>query len=356
MFIRTSVKASRRRQPLAAFGVVVLCLLLAACGSRPPNPSVSRSPSATPVRAGQDGAPLDPPADLAAIPDATPRVEPIRKGGPNKPYEVLGQSYAPITEDLPFTQKGKASWYGTKFHGRRTASGEAYSMYGMTAAHRTLPIPSYVKVRSLDNGREVVVRVNDRGPFHGDRILDLSYTAALKLGLLAKGSGPVEIQRLTFEQISRGDFTLPAPQLAAAVTPKGPAPSPVAPIAAAGVPAGSDTATDSVLALASRLDEGVRPSPTARIEPSVGQARALTPYSKGWWVQLAAFSSQAGLEDFQKRVAQDVAHLAPLLAVYQDGRLWRLQVGPFEARDDAQGVARKVRDTLSLVPVVVERR
>lgn len=334
--------------PVAFLGLL-LCLLLTACGSRAPLQSGARTAA--------DGAPPQPPSDLTAVPDAVPRVEPIRKGGPNKPYEVLGQSYAPITEDVPFTQKGKASWYGTKFHGRRTASGETYSMYGMTAAHRTLPIPSYIRVRSLENGREVVVRVNDRGPFHRERILDLSYTAALKLGLLARGSGDVEIQRLTFEQISRGDFSLPAPQVAAALTPRGPQASSAPPIASAGVPAGSGLGADSVLALAAKLDDGGR-AVTAAAEPQTPAAprtRAFTPYSRGWWVQLAAFSNRAGLDDFQKRVAQDMAHLAPLLAVYQDGRLWRLQVGPFEARDDAQGVASKVRETLSLVPLVVER-
>jgi rare lipoprotein A (peptidoglycan hydrolase) len=119
-----------------------------------------------------------------AVPDAQPRIEPLRVGGPNKPYEVLGQAYEPMRTDQPLRERGLASWYGRKFHGRPTASGETYDMYAMTAAHRTMPIPSYARVRNPANGREVVVRINDRGPFHPERVVDLSYTAALKLGVL----------------------------------------------------------------------------------------------------------------------------------------------------------------------------
>ena len=132
-----------------------------------------------------------------------PRVEPIRSGGPNRPYEVLGQNYTPMTQDRAFSERGLASWYGRKFHGRRTASGEVYDMYAMTAAHPTLPIPSYARIRNPANGREVIVRVNDRGPFHTGRIVDLSYTAALKLDVL-RGVAPVELERITFAEIRSG--------------------------------------------------------------------------------------------------------------------------------------------------------
>jgi len=131
--------------------------------------------ASAPQRAGQspdrDGPEASPPADLARVPDAEPRLESIRNGGPNKPYGVLGKSYVPITQDAPFTERGLASWYGRKFHGKRTASGEVYNMYAMTAAHPTLPIPSYARIRNPANGREVLVRINDRGPFHPDRIV-----------------------------------------------------------------------------------------------------------------------------------------------------------------------------------------
>ena len=137
------------------------------------------------------------------MPDAVPRVEPLRRGGPNKPYEVLGRRYVPMTADLPLAETGLASWYGRKFHGQPTASGEIYDMYAMTAAHKTMPIPSYARVRNPANGREVVVRVNDRGPFADGRVIDLSYTAALKLGVL-RGVAPVQVQRLTHDEIRAG--------------------------------------------------------------------------------------------------------------------------------------------------------
>ena len=146
-----------------------------------------------------------PPQDLARVPDAEPRVEPIPIGGPNKPYEVQGRSYVPLTEDRPFTERGLASWYGARFHGRRTASGEPYDMYAMTAAHPTLPLPSFARVRNPANGREVVVRINDRSPFHPGRIVDLSYTAARKLDLL-RGVAAVELERITTPAIRTGSW------------------------------------------------------------------------------------------------------------------------------------------------------
>jgi rare lipoprotein A len=138
------------------------------------------------------------------VPDALPMLEPIRADGPNKPYAVLGESYTPLAADAPLSESGLASWYGRKFHGRRTASGEVYDMYAMTAAHRTLPLPSYVRVSNPANGRSVIVRVNDRGPFTKDRIIDLSYTAAQKLGVF--GVARVEIVRITPDEIRRGTW------------------------------------------------------------------------------------------------------------------------------------------------------
>ena len=147
-----------------------------------------------------DGPGANPPPGLERTPDAVPRIEPIRAIGANRPYQAAGRSYVPLTADVPFSETGLASWYGRKFHGRPTSSGEPYDMYAMTAAHRTLPIPSYVRVRNPASGREVVVRVNDRGPFVDGRVIDLSYTAALKLGVLG-GVTKVEVTRLTSSDI-----------------------------------------------------------------------------------------------------------------------------------------------------------
>jgi len=143
------------------------------------------------------------------VPDAEPRVEPLRIGGPNKPYVVLGRRYEPMTADRPLAESGGASWYGRKFHGRPTASGELYDMFAMTAAHKTMPIPSYARVRNPANGREIVVRVNDRGPFADGRVIDLSYTAALKLGVL-NGVAPVQVRRITHAEIRAGRETADA--------------------------------------------------------------------------------------------------------------------------------------------------
>jgi rare lipoprotein A len=169
---------------------LVIAAFLVGCGTTPK------------PRGDRDGALPDPPADLERVPDAEPRVEPIKSGGTNKPYEVDGRRYEPATSDVRLRERGLASWYGRKFHGRMTANGERYDMYAMTAAHPTMPLPSYARVRNLANGREVVVRVNDRGPFHGGRIIDLSRAAARKLGF--GGLALVEVERLTHDDIRSG--------------------------------------------------------------------------------------------------------------------------------------------------------
>jgi rare lipoprotein A len=142
-----------------------------------------------------DGPGVRPPQRLDLVPDAVFREEPFAKIG-NRPYVALGQKFTPLAFDAAYSEEGIASWYGVKFHGRRTSSGERYDMYKMTAAHPTLPIPSYVRVTSLENGNQVVVRINDRGPFLQGRLIDVSYTAALKLGLLKKGRQRVKLERI----------------------------------------------------------------------------------------------------------------------------------------------------------------
>lgn len=142
-----------------------------------------------------DGPPREP-VDVSSVPDAVPKVEPRSRYGNPDSYTVYGQRYYTLDTSDGYLQRGIASWYGSKFHGRRTSSGEPYDMYSMTAAHKTLPLPTYARVTNLQNGRSVVLRVNDRGPFHSNRIIDLSYAAAWKLGILAKGTGFVEIEAL----------------------------------------------------------------------------------------------------------------------------------------------------------------
>lgn len=365
----------------------LLALLLAACGSTPPRspaptdatsrpgrpPPVAAPPGADPSR---DGPGANPPPDLHRVPDAEPRIEMLRVGGPNKPYEVLGQRYEPASTDVALTERGLASWYGRKFHGRPTATGELYDMYAMSAAHKTMPLPSYARVRNPANGREVVVRVNDRGPFHSDRVVDLSYTAAWKLGLLG-GVAPVEVTRITHDEIRAGRWREPRmtpvpglalddtavatvapaatsaseaepprgdalgallrerPALRGALAPLPPPPPAGRPLADAGLPAASGAAgTVSTSAAAA------------------GASKA----APGWWLQLGAFRDRDGAVGFRQRVADSADWLSPLLALFSDRGLHRLQAGPYASRQEADQAAGRLRDALQLVPAIIERR
>jgi len=157
-----------------------------------------------------DSAPSAPPTNIHRIADAVPKYEPKSRGGNPKSYQVFGKTYYVLPTNEGFTEQGTASWYGTKFHGRKTSNGETYDMYAMTAAHKNLPLPSYLEVTNISNGKQVIVRVNDRGPFHGGRIIDLSYAAAAKLGMLKQGTSSVKIRAITPEQ---NNSHTPAPPL-----------------------------------------------------------------------------------------------------------------------------------------------
>jgi peptidoglycan lytic transglycosylase len=185
--------------------LLLSAILLAGCAAAPPAPEqASQVPEQSPVVAQppskggyykDDGPGETPPPDLAAIADPEPKLEPLHRFA-NRPYQVLGRHYVPVAALQPFRERGIASWYGKKFHGQRTSSGERYDMYAMSAAHPTLPIPSYARVTRISNARSVVVRINDRGPFHSNRIIDLSYAAAYKLGYIQAGSAEVEVEAI----------------------------------------------------------------------------------------------------------------------------------------------------------------
>ena len=173
-------------------------------------------------RPSGDSGPTGPTPDLSNLPDPIPRAEPLSKYGNKSPYEVLGKTYYVLPNPDNYKEYGKASWYGTKFHGRRTSSGEPYDMYKLTAAHRSLPIPSYVRVTNLDNRRTAIVRVNDRGPFHSERMIDLSYAAAVKLGFANQGTARVMVELVDgTDQLPNniaGSSEVPATTPAAAAT------------------------------------------------------------------------------------------------------------------------------------------
>ncbi|OUR84334.1 hypothetical protein A9Q82_00890 [Cycloclasticus sp. 46_120_T64] len=168
------------KHPLAGvFCSLIAVALLSACSQR--------------YSAIHDSAPSNVPANIENIPDAIPRVEAKSRGGNPPSYQVFGKTYHVLNSSRGFVEQGIASWYGSKFHGHKTSNGEIYNMYAMTAAHKSLPIPSYVEVKNLSNGKTIIVRVNDRGPFHPGRIIDLSYAAAAKLGTLKHGTSPVKV-------------------------------------------------------------------------------------------------------------------------------------------------------------------
>ena len=339
------------------FVSLLAALALVGCASAPPQGA--GRPEAPPG-GERDGPDAQPPPDLYSVPDAEPKVEAIRAGGPNKPYEALGRSYVPMALDGPFVERGLGSWYGRKFHGRRTASGEVYNMYEMTAAHPTLPIPSYARIRNPANGREVVVRVNDRGPFHPGRVIDLSYTAALKLDLL-RGVAPVEIERITHDEIRSGAWRRGVPDVPMAAN------SPGRRVAAASTPAAAASAPTPAPANPPMEGAAVRPEPVPATPTATTAAAATaaataieparhTGQAKGYWVQVGAFRERRGAEAFQRRLATELDWLAPLLAIFDEASMHRLQAGPYASRDDAGSTLQRIRDSLKIVPVIVERR
>ncbi|ADU40029.1 septal ring lytic transglycosylase RlpA family protein [Variovorax paradoxus] len=378
----------RTTTALAACAVAV-AVFLAGCASGP------RSSSG--VASGRDGPGTNIPSDLDRVPDAEPRIEPIRSsGGTSKPYTVLGRGYQPITDDRPFRESGLASWYGRKFHAASTSSGEPYDMYAMTAAHKTLPLPSYVRVRNPANGREVIVRVNDRGPFVDGRVIDLSYTAALKLDLL-RGVAPVEIERITNEDIRTGAWrrdsgtayaaASPAPRATAASVS---VPSAwVAPVAMMNAPAASTMPVapqTPVMAMApleqqqpvaqaapQAVEADVPPPPRqpivvtdlapmapldvpARTPSAASAAAPSAAAATGFWVQLGAFRERDGAETLLSQAARGLPSLAPQLRVFSEAGTHRLQAGPFASRNAAGEAVTQLRESLRIAPMVVERR
>lgn len=298
-----------RRLPLLA--VLLLALIMAGC-STPGN------------RGGgyykDDGPGRNPPsnAQLDAIPNAVPRVEPLASG-PNKPYVVFGKRYVPDTSDKPFRQEGRASWYGRKFNGVRTSSGERYDMYAMTAAHPTLPIPSYARVTSEVNGKTIIVRINDRGPFHGNRIMDLSYTAAYKLGLIGPGSGRVIVERILSSEIrtmvASGNLAPEDSQLTADE-----ATHPVIPPAQSQIPA---PLTAAPLPAA--------PPPSARVAVQEAASETNTAY----YLQLGAFSQASNATTLANRINTELRGMGKHATALQIARLYRVRIGPYDTREAA---------------------
>jgi rare lipoprotein A len=303
------------------------------------DPSLPKLPAAGSGRGGyyQDDGPGDnPPPGLADVADAVVKYEPYARFA-NKPYSVFGTTYTPLLGDEPYNAKGVASWYGVKFHGQRTSSGEPYDMYKMTAAHPTLPIPSYARITSVETGRSVVVRINDRGPFHSDRLIDVSYTAALKLGLLGKGSHQVEVERLFPDD---GTRIATARRAAASAAQALPPPS----IAALMLQDRVDMDSAAVA-----RPQAAAPAPDARSTvPASTSASA-----SGFYLQLGAFGREGKAEEMSEMLKK--SGVSQAIEIVRSGTVNRLVSGPYETRAMAQDAARALPSSLGLKPIVIKR-
>jgi rare lipoprotein A len=339
---------------------VVLVALLASCSTTPPG----SAPTKKSAYYQDDGPPERLPADIASIPDAVPRVEPPHRAA-SRSYAALGRTYTPLTGDVSFRQRGMASWYGRQFHGNRTANGEIYDMFGMTAAHPILPLPSYVRVTNIRNGRSVIVRVNDRGPFKHDRVIDLSYAAATKLGIAAAGTGEVEVERITMAQIASGEYRRGDSGVTRSAS-ETPMPTPVTPTSVAPISvaqSASSNPTSSVVVPAALTVPVVSGIPaesstgTALAATSAREAPATSSGSaggmRGWAVQLGAFSQEANAEALAGRTAALLAFLEPADAlpvrvprIEKDGAVYRVLVGATPDRDAALSLARELEKVL----------
>jgi rare lipoprotein A len=278
------VAESRTRSQISGVlgAALIAALLQAGCSSHTPSIPVERDGPG-------DG------RDVSQIPDAVPRVEPRSRGGNAKSYVVFGKRYYTLDSSKGFVERGIASWYGSKFHGRKTSNGETYDMYAMSAAHTRLPIPTYLQVTNLENGRKIIVRVNDRGPFHDNRIIDLSYAAASRLGMLKKGTALVEIRAL---------------------------------------------------------------DPAAPRQPKVRMAGAEQPASPGGtpriFLQAGAFSSDGNARRLQQRLADGLARPVRVVSAQTaSGKVHRVQVGPLASVDIADQVSNHLHGYGIREPLVI---
>lgn len=276
--------------------IFAFAALLVACSSTPtPTKSTSKR-----YAQEHDTAPAQP-KDVSNVPDAVPKHEPKSKYGNMDSYEVFGKRYYTKDSSQGYVAHGKASWYGTKFHGARTSSGETYDMYEMTAAHTTLPLPTYAKVTNTANGKSVVVKINDRGPFHSDRIIDLSYAAAARIGILNQGVGHVKVE---------------------AINPQHHKPAPIPTITAAQQqkpPAATETTTDP---------------------------------SKKYYLQVAAFGEKTYAEKMVKQLESLIEQPMQISQKNPNG-FYRVQVGPFNDETSAKAYESQLASIIAEKPVIV---
>lgn len=286
-------------------------------------------------------------ARLMREPDPVPKHEPLLARA-NRPYRVMGQDFAPMTERKPYKKQGVASWYGQRFHGKPTSTGETYDMYQMTAAHPTLPLPSYARVTRLDNGRSVVVRVNDRGPFLRGRLIDLSYLAASKLGYVGKGHAEVEVELLNPADAGKGRTLTAQPAVKAVPGQARTLPAISLASAELDLPGDEGAPADKVLASAEapRADEragvagsnGVDAGPSAPI-PAPAPARRAAEGDSGWFLQLGVFRQLDNALRVQREQMARSTPSDPPVELVQRGEQYRVLLGPYANEADARAVA-----------------
>lgn len=306
--------SGRCRQGIGRVLVPVLLLSvtlgLGACASGTAGRTASApggAASVSPTGAGayylDDGPGHLSPQAAAGIPDAVPRDEPVL-ARTARPYTVFGRTYTPMTAVAPYHERGIASWYGTRYHGRPTSSGEPYDMYAMTAAHPTLPIPSYARVTRVDTGQSIVVRINDRGPFLRDRLIDLSWSGAARLGFVERGSAEVAVEAITV-------FGSPAAQ--------------------------------------TRTSAG---SPTP---PPVARQAAAQEVPGGFWLQFGAYASLDRAQAELERLRSVLPWLQAQLGVHAEGALHKVQAGPWPGRGEALEMVRRIQGEVEVESYVVLR-
>ncbi|NYS62178.1 septal ring lytic transglycosylase RlpA family protein [Vreelandella salicampi] len=304
-----SVEA-RRINKLAPLALLILALFLSGCASRDAQRTehadgagLQQTEQSTP--AGSDGRyalsgdayPLDPP-DVSRVPDAEPRDEPQSRAGNRSSYQVWGKTYRVLPDSTGYSQEGTASWYGEKFHGYATSNGEIYDMYKMTAAHRSLPLPTFARVTSLDNGNSVIVRINDRGPFHSEREIDLSYAAASRLGFIDEGTGHVKVEAIDPKRWQAG-----------------------------------------------ASDANPAPEPAAR-ESVTGSAEETAPF----YLQIAALGSAESANRLKNQLQSELRHD---VRVTNEADVYRVQVGPVRRQQDEQSLRESLHQAGFPQPFIV---
>ena len=271
--------------------ILAVSLIVAGCGSAP-------------KKSGgyylNDGPGGRPPVDLDRVPDASPRAEPIKQAT-TRPYTVNGRTYRPFAVHRPYKARGMASWYGKRYHGEQTATGETYDMYAMTAAHTVLPLPSYAKVTNLGNGRSVIVRVNDRGPFLSKRIIDVSYAAAYKLGFVDDGSTMVEVEAILPEEMT------------------------------------------------------VSSAPITAVTAPPPRAGSLETGDSGIFLQFGAFSEWDNAQAYMRELRADAAWMGDSIHLYKSANLYRVHAGPYESRAAADREASRIYRMLGISPLIINR-